>query len=359
MNKIILIVLTLLIVGCSGRKEKTFSETHLPETVLKEAEQAVFDTISLPENFYEAKEFYVYNDSIALKLNRKHEGVHFLEIFNWKSGRIIKKMLKMGNGHKEVLSLEVYLQQNGKLVAIDYYKKQIAVMDVDSVISDSLYGFPIEKEIPFGISMIMPYQDDYLIENPYRYIDRKADIVQDEPGLLSTEELQKSYEKKYQYNTANVATVGRLLTNEHLGRILHAASSQSILEVYDSTRTLLRVIDGPVNLKPAYYIDKENGNEVIFSKQIPYAYLDGCAGKRYVYLSYLGQFQHADEETLANKDCYILKFDWDGQLIKCLKTPFYILSLSVLSDEKGNDRLFATVQNDQGEPMLLRVYEES
>lgn len=100
--------------------------------------------------------------------------------------------------------------------------------------------------------------------------------------------------------------------------------------MYDYELKPLKKITGPDDLKIDYSV---SGNDVTFSKVVPYAYRSYAMVYDGFYLLYIGGY-YTTRRKYKDMQSWIFKFDWDGKFIKSYHFGQYLGSLSVSSDEE-------------------------
>lgn len=340
--------------ACSSNENRDIVVHTLEENILKNTNYLQIDTIGVFENLIYAKEYLVYRDSVLIVINNRHEDVCFVEFYNLNSKKLISRLYELGDGPKEMLSAKVCLNKN-ILYVNDYVKSQVAFVNVDSLLCDSIYFvYPIRHQV-MGSPTAVPYRNVFLLENPYCFKNRKLGIEQKASRFIVTDGKVPYEEKnKYEYYTRNVAVNGSIITNSIKNRIFYTNAYNSSIEVYDENLNLLKIITGPVFLDADYSIMKgETSREVAFKRKIPYAYFDYCVDEDYVYLTYMGDFLTKGKK-LKDYSNWIFKFDWNGNFIRSYFVGSYILSIS---KGNANNTLYVTVLNEDEIPLLLKLSE--
>ena len=130
--------------------------------------------------------------------------------------------------------------------------------------------------------------------------------------------------------------------------------ANSDLELYDYNLNVIKIFNSLPKLETEYLIngiDEYNEKEIIFKKNIPYAYLDYTTDNEFVYLVYMGNLLK-ENTTMKDYPNWILKFDWECNLIKKYYINAYILSISKSST---NDTFYITIMNEDENPLLLKL----
>ena len=352
--KILYLLCILLLSGCMHvKKENALPTTVWESQVLSTTPNYRMDTIETANDFIYAKQFLVYADSVLVVANKKHIDGYFIELYHLKTKKEIARLFRLGDGPQEMLSAIVYL--SGKqLLVNDYVKGQLAVVHLDSLLRDSTYTVLPKPHNVIGSPTAVPYKEGFLLENPSCFADDAADIRQEAPRFIATDGKSVYTEKnRYKYWTRNVSVDGCIIAHPQQTRIVYASMHQSVLEIYDAGLHLQRLIKGPVDLHAKYSLTGEADRmmNVSFKEFIPYAYMTYYADENSVYLSYVGACLTSEME-MKDLSGWILKLDWEGNLIDCIRMESYVLSIS-----KGKDGIYVTVSNSDETPVLMKVYE--
>lgn len=350
------VIFIILMSGCVQPKREKVPVQILDRELLAKAKVLQADTMGTFDEFIYAKKFWVYADSILIVLNKKHKDGYFVELHNLFTKENIVKLYRFGDGPDEMLSARV--DMNGKTLLVnDFVKGQVAVVNLDSLLKNTTYTTLPIRHRAIGSPTAVPYGDCFLLENPYCFADENLKIEQNAPRFIVTD-AKRSYveEVKYKYYTGNVTVDGCIIMNDFNDRIIYACMHKSAMEIYDKDLNLLRMIEGPIDLKTRYSLDSESdiGIEISFKDYIPYAYLTYCTDKNYFYLSYVGDYLKIG---MGMKDFpgWILKFDWDGRLVNCFSVSGCVRAISKSEKERA---LYVTVLNREDVPVLLKMYED-
>jgi len=346
--KIIFLTLICIVCGCSRKQADNIVALDLK--IKSEAKSVKIDTVGFFENLIYARRFFVYQDSVLIVQNRKHDG-YFVEIYNLKDEQLLSEFFRLGNGPVEMLSANATLQDN-ILTVNDYEKNQVAFLNIDSVLHNSQYSTKIIRHYCNAPTVVRYTSDSLLFENPNCFKNKELRIDQKAPRFITTSEKVPYVENiSYTYYTRNVATDGNIIQNFTKDRIIYAAFHEPNIEIYTKNLTLIKQIKGPDKLPIQYVI--EEANTVTFHKKIPYTYMNFSANADFVYLTYIGDFlvpsQHQKMEDLHS---WIFKFDWDGNFIESYNSARYLASISLSKDGKS---LYATAINEEGNPYLIKI----
>ena len=352
-----LILFMLVTLFSCNNNDKGYKTTKLDKELLQNSDSLVVDTILNSDNLPRAQTFFYINDSVILIQNRKFENQSFLEFYNIHNNKIIKKLFKNGNGHDEMLSIIVNLENN-RLLARDFIRNNYTIVNIDSLLTDSAYKSPFVFNGYLGISSLSLYKNEILAVNPYTFSCKEQNIEQDcGSKIVKLPALNKLCNSDHEYNTLNVAAQGEIVANDNEKIICYADFAQPYINIYNDKLELVKRYEGPDELSVEYAITDQK--EVLYKKRIPYAYLKSCYNDKYFYLCYMGAYWESDVTvTMDNFPCYIFKFNWDGDFVKSYKSDRWIYALSCNPQYSGKDILYATINNANGIPTLVKLYEK-
>ncbi len=355
MQKISLILLCTIGFVSACNKEQSYEIQHIDNTVLNNAEWSLFDTCSMGGDFLLAESFYPCNDSMCIIVNQKKENEPFLLVYNRKKESISKQMLVCGKGHEEALSFHDILFENNLLSACDYVTRREFFINVDSLLRYPNYQIECHSNLPFcGVLNFSKFNGKIIGENFNRFKNEELKINQDYPRLFYCDDStpENYIMKDGDYDLFNINNGGQIVVNEKRQKILYANRTQPIIEISDAKLNIIKEI----------YFDKLEGidyvifkNKLIYKKRLPVTFASSCKNEKYVYLFYVNNFWDAIKNDLNNGLYYILKLDWDGNVVNCYKTDHYLYSLSYLY-ESGTDsgHLYATIHDDEGDSWLVK-----
>lgn len=349
---------SIVFVGCDSdikiKKEK------LNKNILSNAYKMRVDTIAIDSlNRHVARDFFVYADSMLIVVNNKTSQKDFVEFFNLKTGLRLASYFKYGNGHSELLSANVDLNDN-KLIVNDYTKAQFSILNIDSalMLKDN-YNLTISKHTMYSSPTVISFNGNYIVENPYCYFDEQNEILQGieqgVPRFLSAMSSDEHVGTQYDFNPRNVAVDGRIIAKNNGEKLVYAHFGKSVVEFYNKDLSLIKCVEGPNIMNIEYERYKIKGNpqeQIVYKNKIPYSYLGYCCDDDYVYLMYIGDF-YVNEKSTEKMNTYILKFDWEGNFNACYECGRY---LTAISKGKEPNVFYGTAINIDGEPYLIKLY---
>lgn len=353
-KQVVITLTMLLLLACSGSSDNNVEQLVIEKSVLDSSVVFIKDTIVIGDVLPRAKAFYYHNDSMVIILNRKSESGSVLDFYNVKTCKIEKSFSTYGKARDEVLLAGLHVG-NGKALLMDYNGCKIFRLNIDSLLNDVLYSCEIIKNDYFQISSLCEFNNKIVAENPLTFCDVSEDIIQDcGPKVVNLEELPALLEKKHKYNTLNVASGGELIASKDENALVYVPFGQSVVDMYDKDLKFYKRIVGPYELRSKYYISEEN--EVIYSKKTPYAYTQACCNDKFFYLYFVGDYLCFNEDAMDDgHGGFVLKFDWNGNFKKSYYVDRFVYSLTCCSTFVDNDVLYATVNDDRGMPMLIRL----
>lgn len=259
----------------------------------------------------------------------------------------IKELFRYGNGPFELLNADIDITGN-ILTVNDMVKKEVSFVYLDSVLLQKVYKPVIHKYYLDIRSIVFCPPNEVIMDNPNYFYDPNFNVSNGKFRLLhsSIDRLNQMHLRSGKYYTRNVSS-GTIIPNYVSDRLLFLNSYLSEIEVYDANLNLLKRILGPKEQVANYTIID---NEVIFKKIIPFAYLGYCCDEESVYALYMGDFW-TEYNRLEDNSCWILKLDWDGNLLKVYTLPKYIKNISL----GGNGFLYATGLDAEENPVLLKL----
>ncbi len=305
--------------------------------------------IELPDDYIFAERFWLISDTMLVVGNRKEAG-NYLDIVNPISGKKYSSLLAYGEGPEEMIMCGIYYDGH-YLTAVDYVRSRYARF---TPCEASQPGFkPRYIDYPREIGVTTPpigIGDTTYIVNPYHYINRSNDIVQDvdrffvidnnrpdsiviEPGLLYTHNVDQSVP----------------LVDEVNRRIWLFRKERSIIDIYDyqiNNIKSIKIID-ELDRDPDVVIDE---NTVIYRAKSPRAYLRAIIDydNSEILAAFSGKLSKpVMSEKVPSK---ILVFDLDGNFKRAYQCQSYLYSLT-----KTAEGLFATVYDDEDMPVFVKL----
>lgn len=347
-------LLSIIFVNCNnGEYELSFKERHLDKNVLDSSIVLVVDSIIYDSIIASSKGILVFDDSLLIVKKRLTPNGSIIDIMT-NDNKKLKSLFKYGNGNSELLSAHVSVRDR-YMVVNDIIRSQFINICMDSLLHDSSYIPKIIKYETQGITGIETDEDGYVVYvNPFFFHDRNCNINQGESRLISTRKDEDISYSDYKYDTWNVGGDGILITNTDKNKFMYASKNHSELELYDKFLNLKTRITGPVDLQLDYsLVPLKDGNniQVAFKNKIPYCYLDCCSDSSHVYFLYIGDLL-SDSHGVEDFKTYILKFDWDCNLVN---TYVYDGFLHTISKGERDDVFYSTFEREDGNMSLLKL----
>jgi hypothetical protein len=353
-NFIMMLVLITIASSCSEKKIDNIEIVTLEDRLLSNSNLLKTDSIWYPIDSIYAKKFYVYADTILIMENNKAAG-NFLNIYNMHNHQLIAKLLPFGEGPGELLYAQMHYDGSFMRV-VDYIKRTLYNINIEKILNDNSY---IPELIPLSQNYIITtspvsYGDSIIYVNPFHYVNRQANIVQQPPRLIasSSKNIEPKMPMDFDYMTFNVGQ-GYLGANTHLGSIFFASNENSTIEFYSSDLKPIKKVVGPVSLPEARLsISGEDGKrEVVYKGMLqPEAYRGFTSSADYLFFLYTGKEVPLDNQK--DFKSYILCFDWKGNFQKSYSPSSRIYALSVSAT---SETFYATIMSEDGNPKLVKL----
>ena len=349
-----------LLFSCSDNHVSRPEEATLSQDVKTNARELVVETIGLAESLFRAKEFDVYHDSILIVTNKAGDETPFLEFYRLNSQERVRGFFRKGNGPSEMLDVHTVIH-NGKVVVHDYIKNTYCQVDIDSAVNVAGYAPQPLKDLPKGAmtTSLTAFSDDsLLLWNPYYFVDERQNIsnnVTKPFKFLKKSETPENFWGNHEYFTFNVSQ-GLMGVNSHLRKAFFASFDASSIEFYNGKLDLEKQVLGPVQL-PETELGISTSKEHEFRELTynrdgrPEAYNTYTLLNDTLYFTYTGAYRRwSDTKEFPS---YILKFDWEGNLLQTYKAPVEISTISASWNEP--DTFYGTIKDEEGNPKPVKL----
>lgn len=348
---IVMMVVFAAIMTVSCRQEHYLPfdyEGKIPSSVKVNATLLNVDTLQLSDGFIDAKDFFVYSDTILIVLNKERRNGHCVELYNINSSEHIGSYYTVGNGPGEMLKANVHVRYED-LIVHDYARSQIGIINLDSAVRNGSYHPATLKQYSNSIRcpFVTMYNNRILMLNPYYFHDEKYSIHNDVDKFIFSNEEDLPFEIGNLYYTYNVSA-GFIVTNRDYTKAVYASCFYDDIELYGENLLPLKHLTGPDKLEHNYRIEEK---EVVFNKVVPYSYRSFAVTDQHIYVSYIGS-NLEPKQNLRDFKTYIFKFDWELNLLDSYYTHAYIGSLSISNDEKS---FYGRGFDMDGTPVLLKL----
>lgn len=323
-----MIMAVALSVSCSEQSTGNVPVMTLDHTVKDTANTLISEDLNfnIPIS---AQEIYICEDSIAVVCNKN--STWFLELYNLNENRLIKHLLRHGNGPGEMLDVNFYFN-NDTIGIEDFQKDRIAIIPIHDAVYNDSYN-PELRTLSLQSQYKLPFKGRLIALNPYCFINKEYGIDNNGPRFIITDS-NYVYEdsSSYEYDTFNVSYSTFFISHIN-DRIVFVNTYKPELEIYDLRLNPLREILGPEMPSQKYLI--EDDGDVVFLNTIPAAYSSFCHDESYFYVSYNGallSYKNNFDRSLLKT--WIMKFDWDGNFIDSYYIDYYIESMSLSKDSR-------------------------
>ena len=294
-----MIMAVALLVSCSEQSTGNVPVMTLDHTVKDTANTLISENLNfnIPIS---AQEIYICEDSIAVVCNKN--STWFLELYNLNENRLIKHLLRHGNGPGEMLDVNFYFN-NDTIGIEDFQKDRIAIIPIHDAVYNDSYN-PELRTLSLQSQYKLPFKGRLVYEDS----------------------------SSYEYDTFNVSYSTFFISHIN-DRIVFVNTYKPELEIYDLRLNPLREILGPEMPSQKYLI--EDDGDVIFLNTIPAAYTSFCYDEICFYVSYNGallSYKNNFDRSLLKT--WIMKFEWDGNFIDSYYIDYYIESMSLSKDSR-------------------------
>ena len=337
----------LSVVSCKRQTTDNISTLVLNDKIKDTAEALIPERIDF-DFPVSALGIYVWNDSIVVVRNshmdRKHK---FLELYNLRSGELLRDYVNVGNGPGEMLVAK-FFYQNDTVLMQDVMKRHITVIPLDSALSGSFK--PEFKDTDIRSQVIWPYHSGLLALNPYCFVNEDAGVYNNGARfIISDSNYVYKETNEYEYDTYNAVLTSFLISWSN-NRIAVYNAIEPEIEIYDTDTKPIRKIRGPELSSKIRYSIMSDGD--VLTKGDPNSYYCDCSDDNYFYLAFIGEFINMEETIFDVDRSYIFKFDWDGNFVDSYYVDHFVSSMS-LSEDGQSMYIFGV--NRDGENVFYRA----
>ena len=312
-KNVLLFTIITLFALTSAAKTKKDGDNWIEKSWKENAKPLVLEEIDTKDLLEFAECCYVFDDIMVVQ-NYINSGKYLLEFVDMKTMKIMRQALMKGNGPGEVIN--AIILNSGKYLTIDdFMKSRFAKIDVagylndkESVIKFKDYGFDSQR-------LDMWDEERFICINPYRFINKKLKINQDEPRFLIVEGTDDIPQKDGQIDAMKI-NYGDILINEKTGKVCFVSHEAPAVEFYDFDFNSLNTLIGPDDLTPNYSVKY---NRVDYDGNFVQSYIKSCYNETDIWLAYQGRMIDpmtllANEGNLEKAQTYIFKLDWNGNI---------------------------------------------
>ena len=313
MRKVLLFAIIAMYAIVSSAKSNKDGEAWIEKSWKEKAKPLVLEEIGTKDLLEFAECCHVFDDILVVQ-NYDNSGKHLLEFVDMNAMKIQRQALMIGNGPGEVINAIII--NSGKYLTIDdFMKSRFAKIDVaaylndkESVITFRDYSFDSQRLDFWG-------EERFICINPYRFINKKLKINQDEPRFLLVDGNDDILHKNGQVDATRI-NYGDILINEKSRKVCYVSHETPAIEFYDSALKHLSTLSGPDDLAPKYSV---KNNNVDYDGDFVQGYIGSCYNDNDIWLAYQGRMLNLMEllknnGNVENADTYIFKFDWDGNI---------------------------------------------
>lgn len=306
-----LLFLAHLVLSCTESANDNVVKIHTSQK--KNAKNLELEDVPVKNVLEFAENCFVYDDILVVQ-NYKESNRHLLEFIDLRTMNTVKQAIMRGNGPGELIQINVFNSKDYLLVdGVSNHKyAKINVSDFINGETDKIvykdYNFQTQRKYLFNDSL-------FLVVNPYRFINKKLNIEQDDPRFLLLSETDK-IKRNGRLSAINI-NAGGIMVNHCNQKICYYSKGVPEIEIYDFDLNLIKTIKGPDIIEPEYAIVSDI--LINYSAKAPTTYTCACFDDTYMYLAYEGRFIDAAEVIrnsgkIDNSDTWIFKIDWDGKV---------------------------------------------
>lgn len=241
----------------------------------------------------------------------------------------------------------IVYRHNDTLLINDVIKRNIYVVSVGDLLSGRRCP-PVAVNVKWSANGILPYRGRFLFLNSECFPEVQDEYRKDGPRFVFTDSSYYYEPPQSRYATASVVG-GKYDISWSKGRIIFADNDVNRIEVYDTDLNPLRILLGRNRFTPEYAcVESGDGYIFAFTGEICEAYRSVASTEDYIYLLYMDSIRKEDEDR--DDFCsYVLRLDWDGNIVTSYRLGAYVKSFSV-SDNDGC--LYALCLDELGYRML-------
>lgn len=313
MRKVLLFAIIAMYAIVSSAKSNKDGEAWIEKSWKENAKPLVLEEIGTKDLLEFAECCYVFDDILVVQ-NYVNSDRHLLEFVDMNTMKIQRQALMVGNGPGEVINAITI--NSGKYLTIDdFMKSRFAKIDVTAYLNDkeSLITF---RDYSFDSQRLDLWDEErFICINPYRFINKKLKINQDEPRFLLVDGNDDIPHKNGQVDATRI-NYGDILINEKSRKVCYVSHETPAIEFYDSALKHLSTLSGPDDLAPKYSV---KNNNVDYDGDFVQGYIGSCYNDNDIWLAYQGRMLNLTEllknnGNVENADTYIFKLDWDGNI---------------------------------------------
>ena len=313
MRKVLLFAIIAMYAIVSSAKSNKDGEAWIEKSWKEKAKPLVLEKIGTKDLLEFAECCYVFDDILVVQ-NYVNSDRHLLEFVDMNTMKIQRQALMVGNGPGEVINAIII--NSGKYLNVDdFMKSRFAKIDVAAYLNDkeSVITF---RDYSFDSQRLDFWKDGrYICINPYRFINKKLKINQNEPRFLLIDGNDDIPHKNGQVDATRI-NYGDILINEKSRKVCYVSHETPAIEFYDSALKHLSTLSGPDDLAPKYSV---KNNNVDYDGDFVQGYIGSCYNDNNIWLAYQGRMLNLTEllknnGNVENADTYIFKLDWDGNI---------------------------------------------
>ena len=345
---LLFLVIISILFSCKENVASDDCVVLLPETIKKGAISLKSEVIEFKESNIHASEYFVYNDSVFILCNYS-TNEEALNVYSYPSLKRIADFIPFGKGPGEISSAKYFIR-NESIMVFDPNVRVNSILHIDSLLNENYK--PIFNNHGIYIAAYDEYSKDSLVvANPYCFEDDESGIMNEADRLVIINKNNKLNELevygKHEYLTQSV-TLGSVLSNKTKNCIIFADHNNTKLEFYDYDLNLKKHIKILDELDIKY--DISSYDRMVLGTSV-YGITNTYKEDEFFYVSYVGS--KCDRlKPRSDYDTWILKFDWDGNLIKSYHYDKLIIAFTV---SNVKDTFYATTYDSDDLYILVKL----
>lgn len=336
--------LLFFLFSCDGRTPVD----SIPDSVFDRAE------VLLPSGELDYKpsggesQIYVFGDTLLLVCEKLSEAGRLFTVLNLKTGEDLTpdSLFLYGAEDGKLMPSIVYRHRDTLLIS-DVVKRDIYLISVDDLLAGRKCP-PLASDIKWSANKILPYRGRLLFLNSECFPEVSEEYHKDGPRFAYTDSSYNYEAPQSMYSTLSVVT-GEYDINWSKGRIIFGDDDVNRIEVYDTDLKLLRILMGRNRFMPEYAcVQNRDGYIFAYTGEICQAYRAVVSTDEFAYLLYMDSVWIEDEDR--DSFCsYVLKMDWNGNIVTSYRIGAYVKSLSV---SENDSCLYAFCLDEHGYRIL-------
>ena len=350
-------LVAILMEGCfwsekNVENDRLFSREDFKETrILSNPEEIVIEDMLYPASFR------IMDDSLLLVSNQS-VCESLLEVYSLNTLKLVKQLVKKGNGPGEMLSCDLGLHssQADEFFVRDLNSGICHVVNWNGLMRqlrfESSSHFRVSSEVSIGADICLMPNDRYVGCHMWYLEDQDFSNVESPLLNLFRGDDRGKGMGDYPFMVASVS--GSLLfINPGTNRLWSLDMHRDMIRIYDDSLKQVASLAGPDKYSPTYTKKAINAPVafVTFADEKYYtSYIDYYLTDKHIYLVYQGT-EHFNPKVLSPVE--IFKMDFSGNLLCNYKMDRYVYSISM---DRSEEFLYCASRTSLEEPPVILKY---